>query len=118
MKATTNTYYDGHWYNVEDDIPDLGSFVATSVNGRVRGYEDLSTDINKLPKHNDLGTGSSAGWCGGECGKNANGPCAGGGGSSYIGFQSTTHNGTTYENVTVAGKRSGNGLAKITFITI
>lgn len=60
MKATTKTYYDGHWYDIGDEIPDLGSFVATSVEGKVRGYEGLSADINKLPKYDDLGTGSSA----------------------------------------------------------
>ncbi len=44
---------------------------------------------------------------------------AGGGGSGYIGgvpsFKHT--NGTTYSPSTTAGQRSGNGFAKITFIT-
>lgn len=60
MIATTNTYYDGHWYSAGQDIPDLGSFMATSVDGGIRGYEGLSKDIYKLPKYDDLWTGSSA----------------------------------------------------------
>lgn len=60
MKATTATLYDGHWYEPGDEIPDLGSFVATSVDGPIRGYEGLSADVSKLPTYNDLSTGSSA----------------------------------------------------------
>lgn len=60
MTATTATYFDGHWYNPGDEIPDLGSFVAMPGSDRVRNYEGLSVDVTKLPKYNDLETGSSA----------------------------------------------------------
>lgn len=60
MIAKGTTIYDGQLYKEGEEIHDLGSFVATSVNGGVRGYEGLSKDIYKLPKYNDLQTGSSA----------------------------------------------------------
>lgn len=60
MVATGPTNYDGHIYQKGEEIPDLGSFVATSVDGHIRGYEGLSADIEKLPQYDDLGTGSSA----------------------------------------------------------
>lgn len=52
--------YDGQYYKDGDEIHDLGSFVATSVDGKIRSYQGLSKDIDKLPKYDDLGTGSSA----------------------------------------------------------
>lgn len=58
--AKGTTIFDGQLYNEGDEIPDLGSFVATSVDGNIRDYEGLSKDFDKLPKYNDLGTGSSA----------------------------------------------------------
>lgn len=54
------TTFDGQIYEKGDEIPDLGSFVATSVNGSIRDYEGLSVDLAKLPKYENLGTGSSA----------------------------------------------------------
>jgi hypothetical protein len=60
MIATNNTTYDGQFYKKGEEIWDLGSFVATTVEGRVRGYEGLFADIHKLPKYDDLSTGSSA----------------------------------------------------------
>lgn len=60
MIASNPTTYDGHFYQKGEEIPDLGSFVATSVNGQIRNYEGLSADVSKLPKYDDLETGSSA----------------------------------------------------------
>lgn len=60
MKYDYTVTKDGHTYEAGQEIPDLGSFVATSVNGLIRNYEGLSTDVSKLPKYDDLGTGSSA----------------------------------------------------------
>lgn len=60
MKAKTNVVIDGQFYKQGDEIWDLGSFVATSVSGQIRNYEGLSSDVSKLPKYDDLGTGSSA----------------------------------------------------------
>lgn len=64
--ATVNTSFDGHLYQVGEEIPDLGSMKATSVDGKIRNYEGLSKDFEKLkaasrlPKYDDLETGSSA----------------------------------------------------------
>lgn len=60
MKAETNIVIDGQFYKQGDEIWDLGSFVATSVSGQIRNYEGLSSDVSKLPKYDDLQTGSSA----------------------------------------------------------
>lgn len=60
MIADKNTTYDGHYYKKGQEIPDLGSFVATSVEGNIRNYAGLSKDVGKLPKYDDLETGSSA----------------------------------------------------------
>lgn len=60
MTAQSNTVVDGQVYKKGEEIWDLGSFVATSINGNIRNYEGLSKDIGKLPKYDDLGTGSSA----------------------------------------------------------
>lgn len=62
MKAEYNCKIDGHSYKKGDEIPDLGSLVCTSEedNGRIRGYEGHYSDRNKLPKYDDLATGSSA----------------------------------------------------------
>lgn len=58
MKAETNTVIDGQLYEKGEEIWDLGSFVATSVNGNQRSYEGLSTDVSKLPHY--VESGSSA----------------------------------------------------------
>lgn len=60
MIAKNQTYFDGHWYNPGEEVPDIGSFVCTSSTEKIRNYEGLSGDINKLPKYDDLETGSSA----------------------------------------------------------
>lgn len=60
MKAETNVVIDGQFYKQGDEIWDLGSFVSTSVSGQIRNYEGLSSDVSKLPKYDDLQTGSSA----------------------------------------------------------
>lgn len=52
------TLVDGQQYQPGEEIWDLGSFVATSVNGKQRSYEGLSKDIDKLPHY--VSTGSSA----------------------------------------------------------
>lgn len=67
MAIKVTTIFDGQIYNPGDSLPDLGSWVCTSVdkngNGEliIRNYEGLSADVNKLPKYETgLGTGSSA----------------------------------------------------------
>lgn len=57
--ATSTTVFDGQLYEEGDEIPDLGSFVATSVSGNIRNYEGLYADRYKLPKYDNLSTGSS-----------------------------------------------------------
>lgn len=52
------TIVDGQMYRPDDEIWDLGSFVAISANCRKRNYEGLSKDVEKLPHYVD--TGSSA----------------------------------------------------------
>ena len=51
---------DGKLYDNESLAPDLGSWVCTSSESNRRTYEGLSADIAKLPKYDDLGTGSTA----------------------------------------------------------
>lgn len=60
MKAETNVVIDGQFYKQGDEIWDFGSFVATSVSRQIRNYEGLSSDVSKLPKYDNLETGSSA----------------------------------------------------------
>lgn len=66
MAVKVTTIFDGQTYYPGDSLPDLGSWVCTSVdkngNGElnIRNYEGLSTDISKLPHYENLGTGSSA----------------------------------------------------------
>lgn len=52
--------YDGHVYKSENDIPDLGSWECVEVEALKRTYYGFSQDIDKLPKYDDLGTGSLA----------------------------------------------------------
>lgn len=65
MIAETVTVYDGRTYQVGEEILDLGSIKAKSVDGGTRNYEGLSKDFDKLkaasksPKYDDLETGSS-----------------------------------------------------------
>ena len=67
MAVTTTTIFDGQIYYPGDSLPDLGSWVCTSVdrndNGEfnISNFEGLSADVSKLPKYETgLGTGSSA----------------------------------------------------------
>lgn len=60
MIATNPTLIDGRWYNTGDEVPDMGTLVAVTVDGNIRNYEGLSRDKAKLPKYDDLETGSSA----------------------------------------------------------
>lgn len=60
MIANGPTTQDGQYYEKGQEIPDLGSWVATSVDGLVRNYQGLSADKEKLPKYDNLQTGSSA----------------------------------------------------------
>lgn len=58
----SGTFYevDGHFYTSKDDIPDLGGLVGHANPDGTRSYEGHYTDRNKLPKYDDLMTGSSA----------------------------------------------------------
>lgn len=65
--ADRTIIFDGRTYLKGEQIPDLGSFVATSSDGNIRNYEGLSKDVEKLPnyreklsKYDDLETGTSA----------------------------------------------------------
>lgn len=67
MTIKVTTIFDGQIYNPGDSLPDLGSWICTSVdkngNGEliIRNYEGLYADVGKLPKYETgLGTGSSA----------------------------------------------------------
>ena len=66
MAVDKKTVFDGQIYDVGEDLIDLGTWVCTSVernaDGKlnIRSYEGLSADVSKLPKYDDLGTGSSA----------------------------------------------------------
>lgn len=52
--------FDGHEYESELDIPDMGSIQNVEVRGKQRDYQGFVQDAQKLPKYDDLGTGSSA----------------------------------------------------------
>lgn len=51
---------DGHTYEAGQEVPDMGTLSATSVQGNIRNYEGYSYDFDKLPTYDDLATGSSA----------------------------------------------------------
>lgn len=57
---------DGIHYDAGEEVPDLGSMVATSAEGAIRHYEGLSADLEKLKdvvkgeKYSGLATGSTA----------------------------------------------------------
>lgn len=50
---------DGYTYESGEEVPDMGTITATSVQGNIRNYEGYSYDFDKLPTYDDLGTGSS-----------------------------------------------------------
>lgn len=58
MIAKNTVKQDDILYHAGEEIPDLGSWVATSVSGEVRNYEGLSKDINKLPHYCATGSGA------------------------------------------------------------
>lgn len=59
MEKDITIEFDGQLYKLGDEIPDLGSLVATSTDGNIRNYEGLYADRYKLPKYDNLATGSS-----------------------------------------------------------
>lgn len=60
MIADNIMVVDGHWYEPGQEVPDLGSFVALPGSDKIRNYEGMSADVGKLPRYEDLETGSSA----------------------------------------------------------
>lgn len=52
--------FDGHIYQDNEALPDLGSFECTGSEGKKRFYSGLSADVSKLPTYDDLATDSSA----------------------------------------------------------
>lgn len=60
MKATQITVYDGQTYRAGEEIWDLGSLQCVETDGNKREYQGLLEDKEKLPKYDDLATGSSA----------------------------------------------------------
>ena len=52
--------FDGQTYENENDIPDMGSIQCVEVRGNQRDYQGFVQDSQKLPKYDDLGTGSNA----------------------------------------------------------
>ena len=51
---------DGQTYNEGDTIHELGSLQCVEVRGNQRDYQGLIKDKDKLPKYDNLATGSSA----------------------------------------------------------
>lgn len=60
MKADETVIIDGQTYQKGDEIWDLGSLQCTETNGTQRSYQGFLKDKAKLPKYDDLATGSSA----------------------------------------------------------
>lgn len=52
--------FDGQTYENENDILDMGSIQCVEVRGNQRDYQGFVQDSRKLPKYDDLGTGSNA----------------------------------------------------------
>lgn len=52
--------FDGQTYKNENDIPDMGSIQCVEVRGNQRDYQGFVQDSQKLPKYDNLGTGSNA----------------------------------------------------------
>ena len=52
--------FDGHTYENESEIPNMGSIQCVEVRGNQRDYQGFVKDSQKLPKYDDLETGSSA----------------------------------------------------------
>lgn len=60
MVADRNMTVDGQYYKKGEEIWDLGSLQCVEVRGTQRDYQGFLSDKSKLPKYDDLGTGSSA----------------------------------------------------------
>lgn len=58
MKADEIILQDGQYYQKGDEVWNLGTWVATEINGSVRHYKGLAADVPKLPHY--AGTGSTA----------------------------------------------------------
>lgn len=56
MIAERKIVQDGQTYNPGDEVPDLGSLEAVSVNGSARKYHGLSKDADKLPHYVSAGS--------------------------------------------------------------
>lgn len=52
--------FDGHIYEDDAVLPDLGSLECVGFEGRKRFYTGLSADVDKLPTYDDLATDSTA----------------------------------------------------------
>lgn len=60
MVADRNMIVDGQEYEKGEEIWDLGSLQCIEKHGNKREYQGFLSDKLKLPKYDDLGTGSSA----------------------------------------------------------
>lgn len=60
MKADKTIIIDGQTYQKGEEIWDLGSLQCVETHGKQRSYQGFLKDKLKLPKYNDLATGSSA----------------------------------------------------------
>lgn len=66
MIASEITVFDGHTYEVGEEVPELGSFRCDTIENGKRNYLGLSGDVDKLPtrsvypQYKDLKTGSTA----------------------------------------------------------
>lgn len=60
--SETGNYYevDGHFYATKEEIPDLGGLTGVANADGTRSYNGHYSDRTKLPKYDDLKTGSSA----------------------------------------------------------
>lgn len=60
MVADRYMVVDGQEYKIGEEIWDLGSLQCIETHGNKREYQGFLSDKLKLPKYDDLGTGSSA----------------------------------------------------------
>lgn len=60
MNTNKTIVHDGQVYHPGETPYDLGSFECIGVDGNRRSYMGLSADIGKLPKYDNLATGSFA----------------------------------------------------------
>lgn len=57
MKYEYPVIKDGQFYEVGQEVPDLGSIECVERRGNLRSYEGLSKDVDKLPHY--VASGSS-----------------------------------------------------------